>query len=237
MQAVKQIWRKDGEALVEVQAPVEIFDEMGLFHLHPALFDACLQGFWTTFDQADGNTYLPMNLERFSLLHPLPQKIWSHIILRDKEKDDSNSIIGDVQILDENHQVVARVEGLYFRAASGQMLQPRHEWDDWFYEVEWQLQSKQPNVPVVESDFLSTLELSSEIEAQVTILEKEHHIERYREMFPQLEKLSAGYIVVALRELGLHFRVGQRISSDVRSSLGILGALRQADLSNARYSH
>ena len=223
MQGVQHIWRRNGEALVEVQAPADIFDELGLFNLHPALFDACLQGFWTTFNQADGNTYLPMNLERFSLPHPLPQKVWSHITLRSKEEENSNAFIGDVQILDENHQVVARVEGLYFRAASGQMLQAQHEWDDWFYAVEWQLQPKRQGAPIIEPDILSTAELPSGIETQMETLEDEHHIERYREMFPQIEKLSAGYIAAALHQLGLHFQMGERISSGaLLSSLGIV---------------
>ena len=223
MQGVKHVWRRNGEALVEIEAPAEIVDEMELFHFHPALLDACLQSFWTTFDQADGNTYLPMNLESFSILRPLPQKVWNHIRLRGADKENSDAIIGDVQIMDENNQIVGEIHGLYFRSASSQMFQARHEWDDWFYEVDWQLQSKPRDTPVAEPVLISTADLAGEIELQVLHLEEEHRIERYREMFPQIEKLSAGYIAAALRDLGLQFQVGQRISADaLPSSLGIV---------------
>src|SRR6185503_5272409 len=39
MQGVSRIWRRDGEALIEVQATDEIVDEISSFHLHPAVLD------------------------------------------------------------------------------------------------------------------------------------------------------------------------------------------------------
>ncbi len=212
MQGVKYIWHRDGEALVEIQAPSAISDEMGTFNIHPALLDACLQCFWTTFDPSDRNTYLPMNLESFHLLGPLPQRIWSHIRLRAEGKEKSEAIVGDVQVMDENHQIVAEINGLYFRPASAQLFQVRHEWDDWFYQVEWQLQPQLQGPPEVEPTFLSIADLVSEVDPQVSLLAEEHRIDRYRDLFPEIERLSARYVAAAFKDLGLNLQVGQRIS-------------------------
>ena len=219
MQGVRQIWRRDGEALVVIEAPLEILDEQNSFHLHPALLDACLQAFWTTFDASDKNTYMPMNLESFQLLHPFPQKVWSHIRLRETSSDNSSGRIGDVQVIDENGKVLAELTGLYFRPASHL---PR-EWDDWFYEVEWLAQSQAKDLPLGQPNLLSMDALSEVIESQVAALSQEFQIERYWEMFPQLEKLGAHYVAAAMCQMGWRFELGQRISTETLiAKLGII---------------
>ncbi len=226
MQGVHHIWRKDGEAVVEIHTPAEISDEIPSFHLHPALLDSCLQGFWSTFDLTDKKTYMPMNFERFVLYRSLPEHLWSHIRLRETgEKQDA--VIGDVTVMDMQGQVVAQIDGLYFRPASQQMLHTHHEWDDWFYEVEWQKQETVEELPS-QSLFISTKELSVDVDSQVATLAEQHHIERYREMFPRIERLSAGYVVAALREMGLQFQPGQAVSvDDLMSKYGILERYRR----------
>lgn len=222
MQGVTHIWRRDGEALVEIQAPDEILEELPPFHLHPAILDACLQGFWTTFDFADKKTYMPMNFERFVLFRSLPQNVWSHVQLRDDSSTNPESRIGDVHVMDEKGQILASIEGLYFRPASGQNLGSRREWEDWLYEVDWQAKPSMEAEPATQLNMVPITRVSSEIDSQVALLSDEHHIERYRTMFPQLERLGARYIAAALGELGWHFQVGQHISSDsLMSNLGI----------------
>lgn len=228
MQNVSRIWRQDGEALVEIQAVTEIADEVAAYHLHPAILDACLQGFWSTFDLADKKTYMPMNFERFALHKSLPQKVWSHIQLRQTDAERSDSVIGDVRVMDETGQILAEISGLYFRPASQIMFETQPEWDEWLYEVEWQLQPAPETAPVVEPNQVSIKDISIHVDGHLPLLSNEHHIDRYWEMFPRLEKLSAGYVAAALREMGVQFKPGQRLSAETLvSSLGIQARYRR----------
>ncbi len=216
MQGVEHLWRRNGEALVQIKAPAEILDEMESFTIHPAIFDACLQCFWSTFDSADKNTYLPMSLEGFNLHTTLPQNVWSHITLR------SDNTIGDVRILDETGKLLAEVNGIYFRPASSQMFHSAQEQDNWFYEVEWQAQPKTEAVPTENNSFLPS-DIANAVQPQVGALCEEHQIDRYWEMFPQMEAMSAGYVYAAFQEMGLHFQPGARLTlAEVMSRLGIV---------------
>lgn len=225
MQGVQRLWRRDSEALVEIEAPAEVMDEMADFHLHPALLDACLQCFWATFDPTDRNTYLPMNLERFHLMRSLPRKVWSHIRLREGAPDQSGSVIGDVQITDEAGQVVAELSGLYFRPAAQQLLKAPREWENWLYEVDWQPQPALGSTPVESPLAVSIEGVAGEIEGQFAALMDEYHIERYQAMFSQLEKMSAGFVMSALREMGFDFSLGKRV--DVDELMSVLGIVKR----------
>ncbi len=190
MQGVNQIWRRDGEALIEVVAPAETNDGYEFFHAHPALLDACLQGIWTTLDLNHKKSYMPMNLERLVLLRQLPLKVFSHIHLREKSGDNLDMVIGDVVVMDEQGSVVAQINGLYFRQISDQMLPEKREWDDWFYEVNWQLQSTEDSVPLPKLPLASIEDIAHEINSRVQPLSVEHHLDRYGKLVPQLENFK-----------------------------------------------
>jgi acyl transferase domain-containing protein/NADPH:quinone reductase-like Zn-dependent oxidoreductase/short-subunit dehydrogenase/SAM-dependent methyltransferase len=222
MKGVHHIWRRDGEALVEVLAPAETADRFESFHTHPALLDACLQGIWTTFDLNHKKSYMPMSLERLAVLGSLPKKIFSHIRLREKPGDNLETVIGDVDVMDEHGSIIAQISGLYFRLISGQLLPVRREWEDWFYEVDWQLQTDEDRGPVHDPPLVSVEDVAREIDFHVLPLSVEYQIDQYKEMLPQLEKLSSGYVAAALTKMGFKFQAGQRIAADeLISILGI----------------
>ncbi|MGZ9235601.1 MAG: zinc-binding dehydrogenase, partial [Anaerolineales bacterium] len=154
---------------------------------------------------------------------PLPHNVWSQITLRSDDKERSDNVMGDVRIMDETGKILAEVNGIYFRPAGSQMFQNAQEQDNWFYEVEWHAQPKTEAAPVEESNSFSTSDIASAVQPQVAALCEEHQIERYWEMFPQMEAMSAGYVYAAFQEMGWQFQPGQRLSLDeVMSKLGIL---------------
>ncbi|MBI3243490.1 MAG: SDR family NAD(P)-dependent oxidoreductase [Chloroflexi bacterium] len=140
---VKQIWRREAEALGEIQLPDTLLPEADVYKIHPALLDACLQVAATILPDG-AETYLPMGVDHFQL-HRRPEvHLWSHARLRPADGANTQTVTADVQLLDEAGNVVAEIKGFHLKRASREALgrageRSERNYDDWLYEVEWQL--------------------------------------------------------------------------------------------------
>src|SRR6185436_2111806 len=135
---VVRLWRRPGEALGEIEAPVSIDPESADYRVHPALLDACGQ---VLFGAADGTidgrrTFLPASVEEVTV-HARPgRRAWSHARLRTADSPDR--LVGDVRLFDEAGRLLIEARGLCLRALDGQadadLLHP----DRWFYRLAWE---------------------------------------------------------------------------------------------------
>jgi acyl transferase domain-containing protein/acyl carrier protein len=134
-QGVERLWRGNGESVGEIRLPADAGD----YHVHPALLDACFQTLGAVlFEKADA-LHLPFSLDAFRFYGRPATRVWSVARLRPSES--AQIIVGDIWLFDETGQVVAEVAGLHLKRASREALQRAGErnYDDWLYEVEWQL--------------------------------------------------------------------------------------------------
>src|SRR5690606_38113022 len=77
LQAVRQLWRGEGEALAEIGLPASDAADTGSYGIHPALLDAAFQTLAATMRDAD-DAYLPMALERAQLIATPGMASWCH---------------------------------------------------------------------------------------------------------------------------------------------------------------
>jgi len=118
---VKQVWRRPGEALGQIDGA-----SSGEFAVHPAFLDACSRLLAAAIDRNtidSGAFYLPSGLGSFCILHP-PETgdAWSHAILRPSA--DGSSFEGDVRVYDLAGRILIEIEGLRLqRVDSGEKTQ------------------------------------------------------------------------------------------------------------------
>ena len=140
---VKQLWRGDGSAWGEIQLPPEAGD-VQLFHLHPALLDACFHVVGAALPHVEngsgeGDVYLPVGMGRLVVHKAAQAKAWARVTAR-LGKD---TVTSDLELFDDSGQLVAELQGLTLKRASRQALRGalQKRYDDWFYEVAWRIKA------------------------------------------------------------------------------------------------
>ena len=129
LRAVQGVWRRDGEALGEVEAKHEV--PPGAV-IAPTDLDACLQVASAAVSGAGADGLCaPVGYRSLEILSTVNGRLWSHAVARSRSGDTGEA---DVRILDAEGTLLARVGGVQFRRVEA----PRHEIEPWLYRLEWQ---------------------------------------------------------------------------------------------------
>ncbi|PJD95110.1 MAG: hypothetical protein CK426_09370, partial [Legionella sp.] len=119
-QGIQTIYEHKDGALIEIALPVS-----EIYRSHPAVLDSCLQsvGALSHYRLAtEGQTYLPVGIKRFLLQDSLPGHIWVKINKADLIISSQGFHL-NLEIYTEQGHLVARLDGLEFKAVSARQLQ------------------------------------------------------------------------------------------------------------------
>lgn len=221
LHGVVNLWRRDGEALAEVQLPGRAAAEANAYHIHPALLDACLQAMaWAA--PASDDVYLPLNIENFRLYRQPETHVWSHAQFRAGEGREL--LRGEVRVLDADGQIIAELTGVALKRASMDILRQfaGAKYADWLYEVAWRPASRGGLLPL-------PADLVAQAEPHLQPLVEHYNLQQFfGGLLPEIEALSAAYIVQAFNQLGWKPRVGEKFTADaLAAKLGIVKAQRR----------
>ncbi len=145
-QGVQQLWCSEGKALAQIQLPETLISQATKYQIHPVLLDASFQALAAAFDGIENqDTYLPVNIKRLQVYRPASNHLWTQVEI-DTIKANTQTLTGEVRLLDEQGIVVAQVEGLTLLRTSRQALLSTIEPDinNWLYQIHWQPQSTSP---------------------------------------------------------------------------------------------
>jgi acyl transferase domain-containing protein/acyl-CoA synthetase (AMP-forming)/AMP-acid ligase II/acyl carrier protein len=136
--AIQQLWGKAEAALGLISLPTKL--ETATYQIHPVLLDACFQVIFAALPAE--KTYLPVGFESLRIYHPPSENLWSYVKLR--PSNNSQTIVADVYLYDEIGNLVVEINGLISQQASrNALLGKSKSWQDWLYEVQWQIQKRQ----------------------------------------------------------------------------------------------
>jgi len=149
-QWVESMWRRDGEALCQMQLPVEFTTEISAYQLFPGLIDSCFQflGFALPQAQRDQQVYVPFSLNRFDFYQSpnLQQRLWCYGKLNSETSSAAGMFTGDIWLLNETGELIAYIEGLCLKQAPRQALLRNDQTttQQWLYDIQWQAKSRLP---------------------------------------------------------------------------------------------
>jgi len=155
-QSITQLWRCDGEMLGEAKVPDGPHREFDAFQFHPALLDACFQTLGAGVaaqakEKVEQGTYMPTHVDEVRILIHGGQSshLWSHAHLRATGTD---SVKGDVRLLDETGRVAVEVVGVRFdRIGNDTNRAAEVNLDDWLYEFQWRSRERSSEEPAAEA--------------------------------------------------------------------------------------
>jgi acyl transferase domain-containing protein len=143
-QGVRNVWRGNGEALSEVEAPVAFQHELQHYQFHPALSDAAGHVLTATIplergEGKLGGAFVGAGIEEIRFYRrPESARLWAYARIRTEQESPENVLIGDVQVYDNSGNLISETLGarLWYldAAAKRDLLQ---DVEGWFYEPRW----------------------------------------------------------------------------------------------------
>ncbi|BBA33062.1 SA1_PKSA [Methylocaldum marinum] len=213
-QVIEALWRGMERALGKVRIPPDLAGEASVYRLHPVLLDGALQVLMAALGEVQ-RTYLPLSVERFTLLKPVEDTFWSDVRLRSAE---SETVVADLRLLTDDGRVLALIEGLRLKSADrGVLLGEAPSWE-WLYELAWRPQETELSnawgylpAPKAMTEMLESLLVDTAPKRDIGLLGR------------RLDALSIAYILKALRQLGLVLEPQLRFSTaGLAKQLGIV---------------
>ena len=152
---LKEIRRRDGEAIARIELPQRAAAEAGAYQLHPALLDACIQLFGAArpvVASGDGakDVFVPVDFGRYALHRPGRAVLWCHARIA-ADPGEGDVLRGDLRLLDVDGTALAELGGVRLRRVSAAVIQqvrraaadPRLS--EWLHRLDWQ-QAPAPEV-------------------------------------------------------------------------------------------
>jgi phthiocerol/phenolphthiocerol synthesis type-I polyketide synthase C len=178
-QAIKHLWRHEREVLGRIQLPEALLEDAGDYMLHPVLLDACLQILGVAIaDDDDQSIYLPISVESLRVCRHPGSRLWAHARMHPVEDSIHQSLTADLCLCDENGEVIVQIEGLSLTRTSREVFLRgiQKPFDDWFYEITWQVQTQSQTQPEAEEEPGSWLIFTDEGEIGVGLAQllKDH---------------------------------------------------------------
>jgi acyl transferase domain-containing protein/acyl carrier protein len=134
---LQQLWIKDNVGSAELRPPCDA-DKVDDYRIHPGLLDSAFQLLRAVISNAGDrfNTYLPMGVDRLEVCDSPSQAARCVATLR---MNEGKIAVGDVQWIDAEGRVLAKLEGVYMQCVPRDWL-PRRlagPLPDWSYELAW----------------------------------------------------------------------------------------------------
>ncbi|MBF0100073.1 MAG: SDR family NAD(P)-dependent oxidoreductase [Desulfobacterales bacterium] len=150
---IEKIFTKNTQVLCQLKSPD--IPDVSDYQLHPGIIDSCFQFFCirgnsVLFGKHITNSkeviYVPFSVEEIRFYNS-PDKnriLWCYIQVKDK--DDTNSLIGDISLFNEIGQPVAEIKNFIARPLKKEdislmLTDPRES--NWLYQVVWQKKERE----------------------------------------------------------------------------------------------
>ncbi|MGB6553888.1 MAG: beta-ketoacyl synthase N-terminal-like domain-containing protein [Candidatus Binataceae bacterium] len=153
-QSITELSRYKDEMLGRVKSVHEPDAEFKASESDPTILDACFQtmgaaiGAIGTANDKPGATYMPTHIDEIRIHSGASGELWSHALLLERTAD---SVTGTVRLLDGTGRLAAEILGLRFDNIGRDTRRTSAEkFDDWLYEIQWQLRERSPIQPARE---------------------------------------------------------------------------------------
>jgi myxalamid-type polyketide synthase MxaE and MxaD len=145
-QSIGTLWRRDTEAVAQLEVSDDLSVEAALYRFHPAILDCCLQLLGATISRNDKSAakgaYVPIAIDEVRVKGRPSGRMWGHASLR-ANHEENNNLKGDVSLRDESGHVLIELAGVELqcleersaRSSAGPVA-------EWMYEPMWEEQER-----------------------------------------------------------------------------------------------
>ena len=203
LRGVQRIWVGPDEVLGELATTG---DDHTRYRANPALVDAAVQVIAAA--ATDGGIHLPFSIDRVEWRRPVGDRATSHVVLGGAGQ---GTLTADVEVLDESGTPSVVLHGLILKHADPSVLRRAGGADaSPLHRVVWE----PVDVAVASGDtsLIDPGRLASAAAEGIDSLPTRFDLVEYQGLLDALEELSTGYVLAALRGLGVELVPGRRFS-------------------------
>ncbi len=145
-ETIRKINVGDGNVLVELSLPEQFSEDLKWYHLHPSMLDNAVNA---VINSVGKDFYLPLTYKSMKIYRDIPSRLFSHIILQDNSKLDSEIITFDINLYDEKGVQIIAIFGYTIKRVTPNnvMLNRKREEQTYLHEMKWVLVNrKEENV-------------------------------------------------------------------------------------------
>ena len=228
-QGIECLWLGQGRALGRLRLPEAMASEANGYQVHPIILESCFQLLMTELSSTRPGIYMPKSAQSLRLFKPVGAQAWGHAELRPIGVSQDQSLLVDLVLVDDSGRRLAEAMGVSFEPLDQQALSRimQHRLGEWFYEIEWRPKVRRDNrtLALPASALPSLAELTEPLHARAAQLISQHGLDRYQQLLPQCDVLSAAYVKETFEKLGFQFRLHQRFTTaGLRQQLGVVDA-------------
>ncbi|HEU5380162.1 MAG TPA: type I polyketide synthase [Ktedonobacteraceae bacterium] len=145
-QAIQHVDVGTGVAIARLEVPASIEADLATYSFHPSMLDAAFQVLLTATRPVDAvpaeqiaTPYLPVGVDRIRILGRPVQQMQAVARLI---KADDRLVIGNVQVVDTEGNLLAEIEGFRAQSLEASMSLAPDRIDRGLYELEWRLEER-----------------------------------------------------------------------------------------------
>jgi acyl transferase domain-containing protein len=220
--ALTQIWRGRDHVLATVEAPAAVAEELGRYHFHPALLDACCRTSAVfTFAQTE-ELLLQVGIERLHYYRRPGSRLWASSRVRGAGSPGREEWVADCEVFDETGNCCLAIEGQSARRAVRELLDRDVEQRAaQQYELQWVLKpnaSARTPAPLPAPDAVAQA-----IHAEIAAVAADPSLIEYGRFLLQLDRLANAYVLNVFANIGRTWRPGERFATvQIAEELGIV---------------
>ncbi|MCC6456162.1 MAG: acyltransferase domain-containing protein, partial [Caldilineaceae bacterium] len=215
VQSIRQLWRREGEAIGELQLPQSQLPGLSTYQAHPALLDACFHLLGAPVQARDSQvTYVVSAIDTFRLHKPIVPHLWSRVIMLDQPERSAQGPkkvqVADIHLYDPAGELVAEIGGIHLQPVSREMLwraaqhSAQYREGNWLYRLAWQPKPRQSGATETapEGYLLAPDELATRLALQLDELSAQLDLAGQQARRHAVDRLCVAYIARAFQQLG-----------------------------------
>ncbi len=227
---LKRAYHEGADAIGEIHLPEDLAATNERYLFHPALMDACFHTAAACIGEAGKGALLPVFVQKVRFYSSPGAKVRAHA--RRRYASDQAAIV-DIRVFDEAGSLLLAVDQLVLHKTGGEGLQ---ENDSLFYKVKWYDTPLLEGLPSAPLPPVPTAESVREcLEAEEGFLARgsagPRALADFQEevslVYDELEGPASGYVVAALRQLGLSLATGEHFGQVELNALPVAQEQRQ----------
>jgi acyl transferase domain-containing protein/acyl carrier protein len=223
--SLQKAHRRDGEVLARIALTTASAAD-AVAWAHPGLLDGALQAVGLALPHADtlDELFLLSQIDQLRLVSPLPAALWCHVRLRAAEQPSEWR--ADVTLRGDDDTVVGLIADIVLRRATRSTLQRSLGGTPdrgLFYKLVWE-----PVPAAAHPSLRPPRQWIAGVRERFTSLALVHGMSVYEQLLPELDRLAADHVAVALRQLGFDATAGRRFDVDSEAvRLGVVARHRR----------
>ncbi len=221
---VRELHRGDEAALGRIELDESMLNRADLYHVHPALLDACFQVLLEAIpveNRTEGRMFLPERIGRVHFHRSPGTSAYSEVTLK---ASSAMQVTGDIRIFTTDGEPAIDILDFRCQAVISQRERERNDISSCLHQTRWH-HAPLPGSPVIAEPLTQTKSLAELVESAESVAANTWHdipATIIGDSADAQDRVARPYFLNALQQMGFELKAGETIDSQALADSGKL---------------